>query len=87
MTATLIGTSAAETRRRRAARSPAYRAEHRRLQQFEEIARLVIMHRGQLGLSQRNRPAGRDEPFGDLSSREWAPSDQRRHASAGRGSM
>ena len=51
MTATPIGTSTAQARR--AARSPAYRTEQRRLQQFEEIARLVIMHRGKLGLSQK----------------------------------
>ena len=53
MTATPIGTGAAEARRRRAARSPTYRTEQRRLQQFEEIARLVIMHRAKLGLSQK----------------------------------
>lgn len=53
MTATPIGTTAVEARRRRAARSPAYQAEQRRLRQFEEIARLVIMHRGALGLSQK----------------------------------
>jgi hypothetical protein len=73
MTATLIGTSAAETRRRRAARSPAYRAEHRRLQQFEEIARLVIMHRGQLGLSQKEPPGGSGRAIrGSLVSRVGA---------------
>jgi transcriptional regulator with XRE-family HTH domain len=49
-----IGTSTAEARRRRAARSPAYRAEQRRLQQFEELARLVIKHRAELGLSQQD---------------------------------
>jgi ribosome-binding protein aMBF1 (putative translation factor) len=49
-----IGTRAAEARRRRAARSPAYRAEQRRLQQFEDLARLVIKHRADLGLSQQD---------------------------------
>lgn len=49
-----IGTSAAEAQRRRAARSPVYRAERRRLQQFEELARLVIKHRADLGLSQQD---------------------------------
>ena len=53
MAKTPIGTTAAEAGRRRAARSPVYRAEQRRLKQFEEIARLVIMHRGRLGLSQK----------------------------------
>jgi len=38
---------------RRAARSAAYRAEQRRLEQFEELARLVIKHRVELGLSQK----------------------------------
>lgn len=47
-----IGTSVSESRRRRAARSPAYRAEQRRLSHFEELARLVIKHRAALGLSQ-----------------------------------
>lgn len=48
-----IGTSAAEAGRRRARRSAAYRAEARRLAQFEELARLVIKHRAALGLSQK----------------------------------
>jgi transcriptional regulator with XRE-family HTH domain len=39
--------------RRRAERSAAYRAEERRLAQFEELARLVIMHRAALGLTQQ----------------------------------
>ena len=47
------GTASAEAQRRRAGRSPAYRAEQRRLAQFEEIARLVIKHRAALGLSQQ----------------------------------
>ncbi|MEX2418070.1 MAG: helix-turn-helix transcriptional regulator [Actinomycetota bacterium] len=37
----------------RADRSPAYRAEARRLEQFEKLARLVIRHRAALGLSQQ----------------------------------
>lgn len=48
-----VGTSVAVARRRRARRSPAYRAEQRRLAQFEEMARLVIKHRVVLGLSQQ----------------------------------
>jgi ribosome-binding protein aMBF1 (putative translation factor) len=48
-----IGTSAAEGGARRARRSGAYRAEQRRLAQFEELARLVIKHRAALGLSQQ----------------------------------
>jgi ribosome-binding protein aMBF1 (putative translation factor) len=47
------GTTSAAAQRRRAERSPAYRAEQRRLVQFEEIARLVIKHRAALGLSQQ----------------------------------
>jgi transcriptional regulator with XRE-family HTH domain len=47
-----IGTPVSEARRRRARRSPTYRAEQRRLAQFEELARLVIKHRATLGLSQ-----------------------------------
>ena len=48
-----IGTTVAEHRRRRAERSAAYRAEDRRLAQFEDLARLVIKHRAALGLSQQ----------------------------------
>jgi ribosome-binding protein aMBF1 (putative translation factor) len=48
-----IGTTVAEHRRRRARRSAAYRAEERRLAQFEKLARLVIKHRAALGLSQQ----------------------------------
>jgi ribosome-binding protein aMBF1 (putative translation factor) len=51
--ANAAGSSGAEAKRRRAERSPAYRAEQRRLAQFEEIARLVIKHRASLGLSQQ----------------------------------
>ena len=47
------GTAGAEAQRRRAGRSPSYRAEQRRLAQFEEIARLVIKYRGVLELSQQ----------------------------------
>lgn len=47
------GTPVADAKRRRGERSPAYRAEQRRLAQFEEIARLVIKHRAALGLSQK----------------------------------
>ena len=53
MTQTPIGASAAVARRRRAARSSAYRMEQRRIAQFEELARLVIKHRFELGLSQK----------------------------------
>jgi ribosome-binding protein aMBF1 (putative translation factor) len=48
-----IGTNAASASSRRASRSHAYRAEQRRLHQFEELARLVIKHRAELGLSQK----------------------------------
>lgn len=48
-----MGTTVADDRRRRAERSAAYRAEERRLAQFEELARLVIRHRAALGLTQQ----------------------------------
>jgi ribosome-binding protein aMBF1 (putative translation factor) len=48
-----VGIPVADAQRRRAERSVAYRAEQRRLAQFEEIARLVIKHRAALGLSQQ----------------------------------
>ena len=48
-----VGSTVAEARRRRARQSTAYRAEQRRLAQFEELARLVIRHRAALGLSQQ----------------------------------
>lgn len=44
--------SRASTARQRRAQNPEYLAEQRRVAQFEEIARLVIKHRGALGLSQ-----------------------------------
>ncbi len=47
-----VGSSAAEARAKRALRSPEYQEEQRRLDQFEELARLVIKHRAALGLSQ-----------------------------------
>ena len=48
-----VGTATALARSRRALRSAAYRAEQQRLAQFEELARLVIKHRGALGISQK----------------------------------
>ena len=51
--ASAAGTTNTEAQRRRAARSPAYRTEQRRLTQFEEIARLVIRHRAAQGLTQQ----------------------------------
>ena len=48
-----VGTTVREGMQRRAKRSAAYRAEERRLAQFEEMARLVIKHRAALGLSQQ----------------------------------
>lgn len=47
-----IGSTVAEASSRRARRDPTYRAERERLAPFEEVARLVIKHRGALGLSQ-----------------------------------
>jgi ribosome-binding protein aMBF1 (putative translation factor) len=47
-----IGSTTQESRRRRARASAAYRAEQRRLAQFEALARLVIKHRAALGITQ-----------------------------------
>jgi ribosome-binding protein aMBF1 (putative translation factor) len=46
------GTPVVEASRRRARRSAAYRKEQARLAPYEEIARLVIKHRMNLGLTQ-----------------------------------
>lgn len=46
------GTRTATASATRARRSETYRAEQRRLAQFEELARLVIKHRSALGISQ-----------------------------------
>jgi ribosome-binding protein aMBF1 (putative translation factor) len=48
-----IGSTTQQAQRRRARRSAAYRAEQRRLAQFEDLARLVIKHRLALGISQK----------------------------------
>lgn len=48
-----LGATTTDASRRRAARSPAYRREQRRLAGFEELSRLVIRHRAELGLSQK----------------------------------
>jgi ribosome-binding protein aMBF1 (putative translation factor) len=48
-----IGSTTQQAQRRRARRSAAYRAERRRLAQFEDLARLVIKHRSALGISQK----------------------------------
>ncbi len=47
-----IGTDAATARRRRARRSAAYRAEEARLAPFEQVARMVIARRVDLGITQ-----------------------------------
>src|SRR6266540_2979137 len=47
-----IGTSAADAAQRRRRRDPRYRAAQERLAPFEGIARVVIMRRGELGLTQ-----------------------------------
>lgn len=47
-----IGSSSAESSRRRSHRSKAYQAEFARLQPFEDIARAVIRLRMEAGLSQ-----------------------------------
>ncbi len=47
-----IGSSSAETRRRRAARSALYRTEAARLAPYEALARMVIARRIRYGLTQ-----------------------------------
>lgn len=47
-----VGTPAAEGRRRRARRSPEYRAAQERLAPYEAIARFVIQRRAELGMTQ-----------------------------------
>jgi ribosome-binding protein aMBF1 (putative translation factor) len=48
-----VGSTTKQAQRRRARASRAYRAEQRRLAQFEEMARLVIKRRAALGISQK----------------------------------
>jgi ribosome-binding protein aMBF1 (putative translation factor) len=48
-----IGTSVSDAIKHNRARSKRYREEYDRLEPFEQIARIVIMRRGQLGLSQQ----------------------------------
>lgn len=48
-----IGTSVEDHAAERRARSPRYRETQDRLRPFEEIARVVIMRRAQLGLTQQ----------------------------------
>lgn len=52
-----IGSTTEQARRRRSRANPAYRAEQERLAPFEELARLVIKHRGALGISQKELAA------------------------------
>jgi ribosome-binding protein aMBF1 (putative translation factor) len=52
-----IGMSVSEATERNRAGSPRYREEYDRLEPFEQIARIVIARRGQLGLSQRDLAA------------------------------
>jgi ribosome-binding protein aMBF1 (putative translation factor) len=49
-----IGTSVSENVERRGARSKRYREARARLEPFEQIARIVIMRRAQLELSQQD---------------------------------
>jgi ribosome-binding protein aMBF1 (putative translation factor) len=48
-----IGTSVREGAAGRRARSRTYRETEQRLEPFEQLARIVIMHRARLGLSQQ----------------------------------
>lgn len=47
-----VGAPATEVRRRRARRSPEYRAAQERLAPYEVIARFVIQRRAELGMTQ-----------------------------------
>lgn len=49
-----IGSTATESAKRRARQSKAYRDEQKRLEPFEELARIVIAHRMRLGLTQKD---------------------------------
>jgi ribosome-binding protein aMBF1 (putative translation factor) len=48
-----VGTSVDADARRKRSQSPRYREEHDRLAPFEQIARVVMMRRAELGLSQQ----------------------------------
>jgi ribosome-binding protein aMBF1 (putative translation factor) len=50
-----------------ALQDPEERAEHERLAAFEQLARLVIMRRGQLGLSQADLARRMDRPASVVS--------------------
>lgn len=49
-----IGTSVADDVERKRSKSASYRAAANRLEPFEQLARVVIMRRAKLGLSQRD---------------------------------
>lgn len=48
-----VGRTVQDAQRKRASTSAAYRAEQKRLAQFEEMARLVIRRRAALGITQQ----------------------------------
>lgn len=48
-----VGTSASQRIKRKLARNERYRAAHARLAPFEQLARIAIMRRAHLGLSQQ----------------------------------
>lgn len=48
-----IGSTTTDSADRRARKSKAYRAEKKRLEPYEELARIVIAHRMRLGLTQK----------------------------------
>ncbi len=52
-----IGTSVGERIEDKRSRSVRYRQEHERLKPFEQIARIVVIRRAQLGLSQQDLAA------------------------------
>jgi ribosome-binding protein aMBF1 (putative translation factor) len=52
-----VGTTVSEARRRRARKSAAYRVEQKRVAPFEALARIVIKHRLELGITQQELAA------------------------------
>ena len=64
------GTTAEQARRRRAARSPGYRAEAARIAPYEDIARLVIDRRIKLAMTQAQLAALMDTSVSAVSRLE-----------------
>ena len=65
-----VGSPATEGAARRARRSAGYREAQERLAPYEQLARIVIRRRLDLGLTQEQLAQRMDELLGDLSDRE-----------------